>query len=51
MFTWDVALDAEELVGLFGTFSWVILMENEARERLSKTTRGVLRDISASPAK
>ena len=32
--TWDVALNADELIGLLGTFSWVILMEDAARERL-----------------
>ena len=42
--TWDVALNAEELIGLLGTFSWVILMEDEARTRLFDTTRRVLRD-------
>ena len=29
VFTWDVALNADELIGLLGTFSWVILMEDE----------------------
>jgi SAM-dependent methyltransferase len=43
--TWNVALDADELVGLLGTFSWVILMEDEARERLFETARRVLRDM------
>jgi SAM-dependent methyltransferase len=44
VFTWDVALNADELIGLLGTFSWVILMEDEARERLFETARRVLRD-------
>ena len=26
--TWNVALNADELIGLLGTFSWVILMED-----------------------
>jgi SAM-dependent methyltransferase len=42
--TWDVALNADELVGLLGTFSWVILMEDDARQRLIETARRVLRD-------
>jgi SAM-dependent methyltransferase len=42
--TWDVALNADELIGLLGTFSWVILMEDEARRRLFETARRVLRD-------
>ena len=44
MITWDVALSADELVGLLGTFSWVILMEEGARERLFETARRLLRD-------
>ena len=44
VFTWDVALNAEELIGLLGTISWVILMEDAARERLFDTARRVLRD-------
>ena len=42
--TWDVALNADELIGLMGTFSWVIVMDDEARERLFETARRVLRD-------
>jgi SAM-dependent methyltransferase len=42
--TWDVALNADELIGLLGTFSWVILMEDEARVRLFETARRLLRD-------
>jgi SAM-dependent methyltransferase len=42
--TWNVALNADELIGLLGTFSWVILMEDAARERLFETARRVLRD-------
>ena len=38
--TWDVALTADELIGLLGTFSWVILMEDDARERLFDTAGG-----------
>jgi SAM-dependent methyltransferase len=42
--TWNVALNADELIGLLGTFSWVILMEDEARQRLFETARRVLGD-------
>lgn len=42
--TWNMALNADELIGLLSTMSWVILMENEARERLFETARRVLRD-------
>jgi SAM-dependent methyltransferase len=44
VFTWDVALNADELIGLLGTFSWVILMKDESRARLFDTARRVLRD-------
>jgi SAM-dependent methyltransferase len=44
VFTWEVALNADELIGLLGTFSWVILMEDEARQRLFDTARRVLRE-------
>ena len=43
--TWDVALNADELIGLLGTFSWVILMEDDARARLFETARRVLHDM------
>lgn len=42
---WDTALDADDLVGLLGTFSWVILMEEEARIRLLDTARRALGDM------
>jgi SAM-dependent methyltransferase len=42
--TWNVALNADELIGLLGTFSWVILMEDDKRERLFDTARRVLRE-------
>ena len=42
--TWDAALNADELIGLMGTFSWMILMDDVARERLFETARRVLRD-------
>ncbi len=42
---WEVALNADELVGLLGTFSWVILMEEDARARLLDAARRALRDM------
>jgi hypothetical protein len=42
---WDAPLDAEDLVGLLGTFSWVLLMREEARTRLLETARTVLDDM------
>jgi SAM-dependent methyltransferase len=43
--TWDVDLTADDLIGLLGTFSWVILMDEDARERLFVTARRYLRDF------
>ena len=48
--TWDVALNADELIGLLGTFSWVILMKDEARERLFETARRVRDSLGVSGA-
>jgi SAM-dependent methyltransferase len=39
---WEAALNADELIGLLGTFSWVILMEDDARSRLLETARRLL---------
>jgi SAM-dependent methyltransferase len=43
--TWDVALNADELIGLLGTFSWIILMPEEARFRLFSEARRILADL------
>jgi len=42
---WDAPLNADDLVGLLGTFSWVILMREEARNRLLETARRALHDM------
>ncbi len=44
-FTWDVALDADDLIGLLGTLSWVITMADDRRERLLAQARRLLRDL------
>ena len=44
MFTWDVALDADDLIGLLGTLSWVITMAQDRREALIAETRRLLRE-------
>jgi SAM-dependent methyltransferase len=41
---WEVELDADALVGLLGTFSWVILMDDTSREQLFETAQRILRD-------
>jgi SAM-dependent methyltransferase len=45
VFTWDTALDADELIGLLGTLSWVITMGPEDRDRLFAEARRLLRDL------
>ncbi len=42
---WDVALDADELIGLLGTFSWVIALPEAARSRLLNEARRILREL------
>ena len=44
-FTWDVALNADELIGLLGTLSWIITMTDERRERVFAEARRLLRDL------
>ena len=41
---WDIALDADDLIGLLGTFSWIILMPEERRTALFDEARRLLRD-------
>ena len=43
--TWDVPLNADDLIGLLGTFSWVILMPEPARHRLLSEARRLLSDL------
>ena len=42
--TWDVSLTADELIGLLGTFSWIITMPDERRAQVVSLARQVLRD-------
>jgi SAM-dependent methyltransferase len=44
-FTWDVALNADELIGLLGTFSSIITMNEEIRERVIAEARRLLREF------
>jgi SAM-dependent methyltransferase len=44
VFRRELALTADDLVGLLGTLSWVILKEPEEREALFSTARRLLRD-------
>ncbi|HEX3461311.1 MAG TPA: class I SAM-dependent methyltransferase [Acidimicrobiales bacterium] len=42
--TWDVALTADELIGLLGTFSWIITMPGDRRTHVIAEARRLLRD-------
>jgi SAM-dependent methyltransferase len=42
--TWDVALTADELIGLLNTFSWIITMPEDRRTHVVAEARRVLRD-------
>ncbi len=41
-FTWDVALNADDLIGLLGTFSWIITMPEQTRQRVVAQARRML---------
>ena len=45
VFQWDVALNADELIGLLGTFSWIILMPEDQRNRVVAEARRVLNEV------
>ena len=46
VFTWDVPLNADGLIGLLGTFSWIILMpEQTAPTCVIAEARRLLRDL------
>jgi hypothetical protein len=43
--TWDVALTADELIGLLGTLSWIITMPDDRRELVFTTARRFLTEL------
>jgi SAM-dependent methyltransferase len=43
--TWDVALTADELIGLLGTLSWIITMPDARREHVTSTARRFLTEL------
>ncbi len=47
VFRWDVALDADALIGLLGTFSRIITMPEENRRRLIDEARRLLGELLA----
>ncbi len=44
-FVWDVALNADELIGLLGTFSLIITMPEDARSRVIAGARRLLQEF------
>jgi len=45
VFKWDVALDADALIGLLGTFSWIITMPDETRDAVIAEARRLLGEL------
>ena len=45
VFRWDVALNADELIGLLGTFSWIITMPEKTRDGVIAEARRLLREL------
>jgi hypothetical protein len=44
-FLWDMPLTADELIGLLGTFSWMLLMDDERRAAILDQARQLLKDV------
>ena len=42
--TWNVPLTADELIGMLGTFSWIITMPDDRRAHVISEARRILRD-------
>lgn len=45
VFTWDIALNADELIGLLGTLSTIITLPADRRERVIAEARRLLREL------
>jgi SAM-dependent methyltransferase len=44
VFRWNVALNADDLIGLLGTLSWIITMEEQTRLRVVAEARHLLKE-------
>jgi SAM-dependent methyltransferase len=44
-FKWEIALNADELIGMLGTFSWIVTMPDDRREHLFVEARRMLREL------
>lgn len=51
VFRWQVALDADELVGLLGTSSWALTLPDDERANLFAETRSFLAEVMGIQAK
>jgi SAM-dependent methyltransferase len=45
LFRWDVALNADEIIGLLGTLSWIITMPEETRRSVTDEARRLLAEL------
>jgi SAM-dependent methyltransferase len=45
VFKWEIALTADDLIGLLGTFSWILMMTEELREGVFTEARRLLREF------
>jgi SAM-dependent methyltransferase len=45
VFRWEMSLTADDLIGLLGTLSWFILMNDEQRQRVFAEARRLLREL------
>jgi SAM-dependent methyltransferase len=45
VFRWDVAQSADDLIGLLGTFSWIVTLPDETRDRVTAEARRLLREV------
>jgi SAM-dependent methyltransferase len=45
LFRWDAALDADEIIGLLGTLSWIITMPEETRRSVTDEARRLLAEL------
>ena len=45
VFRWDVALNADDLIGLLNTFSWIIAMDEATRNGVLAEARRLLREL------
>jgi hypothetical protein len=45
VFTWDVALTADDLIGLLGTMSWIITLDDDTRHRVLQRARRLLAEL------